>query len=498
MTRLIARVHLWGIPGLHCVWMEGNRLIAVGPDAEIRAAAPMSAVVADGAGALVTPAFHDGHAHVLETGFALTGVSLAGVRSTSELLDAIAAASGEGWVRAHGWDESTWYTPELPTPEELTRASRGRPVYAARVDVHSALVTDDVRAQAGLPVTGSALVATEAHVAARAVARETTPAEASAMRAAALDAAVRSGIVSLEDHAGPSLDSLDAVMALAEQALDPASGMPGLLPWWGELVDTPERARALWSEAPYLIGIGGDLNVDGSLGSHTARLSSPYADAGDSHGHAYLDAEQIARHIGAVIVGTPAQASFHAIGDEATELIVQALDILELEGINVPHGRLRIEHLSLASAATLDAFARVGAVASVQPAFVAKWGGPGGVYEDRLGAERAAEVGLLGELTQRGIRLVFGSDSPVTPFDPWGGIAAAMRHPTPRGRVTFSQAFAASCWSTLEAGQPANLALWDMPDAVAGDPTALPEALASGEVPTWRATFRSGGLLAAR
>ena len=44
-------------------------------------------------GALVTPGFVDAHAHVLETGFALTGIDLSGSPSLAAVLDAVARAA---------------------------------------------------------------------------------------------------------------------------------------------------------------------------------------------------------------------------------------------------------------------------------------------------------------------------------------------------------------------------------------------------------------------
>jgi predicted amidohydrolase YtcJ len=43
--------------------------------------------------------------------------------------------------------------------------------------------------------------------------------------------------------------------------------------------------------------------------------------------------------------------------------------------------------------------------------------------------------------TRAGVTLAFGSDTPVTPFDPWGGVRAAAYHRTTAERLTVRAAF---------------------------------------------------------
>ena len=51
---------------------------------------------------------------------------------------------------------------------------------------------------------------------------------------------------------------------------------------------------------------------------------------------------------------------------------------------------------SVSFGAVLAQMAELGVVASVQPVFDALWGGPGGMYEQRLGRERAMQVRASG------------------------------------------------------------------------------------------------------
>ncbi|WP_344335326.1 amidohydrolase family protein, partial [Kitasatospora putterlickiae] len=84
---------------------------------------------------------------------------------------------------------------------------------------------------------------------------------------------------------------------------------PEVFGYWGELSERGgvETARRLGA-----IGAGGDLFVDGALGSHTACLHRDYDDAAHT-GTAYLTAAQVAEHV-AACTGAGLQAGFHAIG----------------------------------------------------------------------------------------------------------------------------------------------------------------------------------------
>jgi predicted amidohydrolase YtcJ len=111
-------------------------------------------------------------------------------------------------------------------------------------------------------------------------------------------------------------------------------------------------------------------------------------------------------------------------------------------------------------------------VASVQPAFDAAWGGPSAMYAERLGAERAAGCNPFAELADTGVALALGSDAPVTPLDPWGGVHAAVDHRTPGSGMRPFDAFDAAThggWyavrrehpaGPLAVGAPADLAVW--------------------------------------
>jgi predicted amidohydrolase YtcJ len=139
--------------------------------------------------------------------------------------------------------------------------------------------------------------------------------------------------------------------------------------------------------------------------------------------------------------------------------------------------------------------AEAGVVASVQPQFDALWGAPEGAYATRLGDRRAETVHDFAGLVRAGVSLALGSDSPVTPIEPWEWVRAAMWHHNPGSRLSARAAFAAGTrggWraarrddvGVLAPGAPATYALW----AVAELAVQAPDA----RVANWSTDPRSG------
>ena len=116
--------------------------------------------------------------------------------------------------------------------------------------------------------------------------------------------------------------------------------------------------------------------------------------------------------------------------------------------------RHRVEHAEMLTPETIAAFAELGLTASVQPAFDAAWGGEDGMYAQRLGAERARTLNPYAALLRAGVPLAFGSDSPVTPLDPWGTVRAAAFHRTPEHRISVRAAFTAHTRGGWRADRP--------------------------------------------
>lgn len=471
------RVHSPSHPDATAMAVRGGVIAWLGSDDVGREQFP-GARVEDLDGGFVAPGFVDSHIHLTATGLTLSGLDLRAAASRAHCLrmlaDYAAAHPGRA-VWGHGWDESSWPEGAPPTTADLDAVLGDRPAYLARVDVHSALASTGLRervpelpAAAGFSPDGP--LVGDAHHRVRAVARDLlTPDQLAEARVAALDAAAGAGIVAVHECAGPEIGGLDDWLRLR----DLEHGVE-VIGYWGEAVTTAARARALIDETGAR-GLAGDLFVDGALGSRTAWLHEPYADAPDRTGTCYLDPDAIEAHVRAC-TEAGVTTGFHVIGDAAVSAVVGAFErvVADLGVAAVARCGHRLEHVEMVTA---DQAARLGAwgvIASVQPNFDLLWGGADGMYARRLGADRGGQLNPLALLASQGVPLALGSDAPVTGLDPWVSVRAAVNHRTPGSAVSARAAFAAATrggWrasgvrdgqaGTLVPGAPASYAVWE-------------------------------------
>lgn len=505
MTTLLlnGRVHTPAMPDATAMTVRDGLVAWVGSDEVGRALHP-DATIIDLGGAFVAPAFVDSHVHLTATGLSITGLDLRAATSLEHLLILLAehaAREPDGVIWGHGWDESGWPILTAPTTADVDRVLHGRPGYLARVDVHSAVASSGLRqlvpslaSEAGF--SEQAPLTAAAHHRVRAAARELlSAAQRRAAQHAALDLAARNGIVAVHECAGPEIGGLDdwADLRAAKHGVD-------VVGYWGEAVTSAHQAREL-IEQTGARGLAGDLFVDGALGSRTAWLHQPYADAPDCCGNAYLDLDAVTAHLMAC-TEAGITAGFHVIGDAAVDTVVAALDrvVTAFGAPAVARCGHRLEHLEMVDDEQARQLGAWGVVASMQPAFDLLWGGPDGMYAQRLGVQRALPLNPFALLASEGVPLAFGSDSPVTTMSPWESVRAATLHQTPGSAISARSAFLAATrggWrasgvrdggtGTLTPGAVASYAIWEVP----GGPDALDVTVPADAVQRWSTDPRS-------
>ena len=388
--------------------------------------------VVDLPGATIVPGFIDSHVHLTETGLSLANADVEAARSASELMDVVRrrATEGDGPVFLLGYDESRWDRPEVPTIAELDGACP-RPLVIRRADGHMALAN-----RAALDAaTVLDRPGVERNDAGEATGRLTQQAndmiglwmmtsvddhERQDLQLQAASLAASRGITAVHEMSMPrSNGERDLQVVLEQRGRLPVDALP--------IVATTDLGAAIGSG---LSAIGGDLPLDGSIGAMTAWVGEPYVDG--SSGVSYCAEDELAELFhGGHAAGL--QVGVHAIGDQAIdqvlsvwERVYSALDSRERRHFRAR--RHRIEHFEMVSTAQVERAAMLGLAASVQPAFDATWGGPGGLYEQRLGAERAESMNPFRTMVERGVEVGFGSDAPITALDPMRAIDAAERH----------------------------------------------------------------------
>src|SRR3990170_2158553 len=437
-----SRVHTLSYPAVgEWVLVDGRHVQRVGTGEP-----PEADRVVDLPGTTVMPGFIDTHVHLTGTGIHHRSPELSTVNSATELLAAVGriVAEGDGPVYLHGWDESRWSERRVPSLEELD-ALTPRPLALARIDGHVLLLNtaglerSGSRAEPGVETSGDGaptgrVVRRAAEAAKRWFATNLPEREVEELQLQAAGLAVSHGLTTIHEMSMPTERGMrDLEVLLAHRSRLPLDVV--------NYVATTDISAVMDLGLPR---VGGDLPVDGSIGARTAWVSGGFVDGGQAPEGYYGDDELAEFFHDGHLAGL--QVGVHAIGDAAIEQVVatwervyQSLDSRQRRHFRAR--RHRVEHFEMANGQVLERAAMLGLAISVQPAFDAAWGFPGGLYEQGLGAERAATMNPFRDLVARGLEIGVGSDTPITTVDPLVGIAALESHHDPVQRLSREEAF---------------------------------------------------------
>jgi len=155
---IITNAKIWTVDKAHptaqAVAVLGDRIIAVGSNAEVDVLRGHDTKVIDAGGKLVLPGFNDAHVHFVSGGLQLESVQLNDVTSKDEFVRRIAEQArktpkGE-WIQGGDWDETKWSPRSLPTKELIDSVTPDNPVFVSRYDGHSALANSAALRLAGI------------------------------------------------------------------------------------------------------------------------------------------------------------------------------------------------------------------------------------------------------------------------------------------------------------------------------------------------------------
>ncbi len=407
-------------------------------------------------GATVLPAFADCHVHLTDTGYFLEERDLNGVRSYDDFAAAVARLPRETYVLAGQYDESAWRDGRTADVVPLERAFPDTLAMLVRVDGHSCIVnrktlawlnfdagTSGIEKNAGGEPSGKLFL--EANWRAQAAFMAALP--LSAKRAAekrATQMALSRGCLHLHaQFVGFAREEYEAEIA-ALRDLPKAK-------WYPKICE-PDPHLAQDLGLPY---VGGDVFLDGSIGSCTAAVSEPFLVSANGGGPGrgelrFTDAQLYDYFSTAESLGI--SAGVHAIGDRAIEQCVATWE-------RVLHGRPStkgcrhfIEHFEIACDDHITRCARLGLYLSMQPQFDLLWGGAGGMYERRLGTQRMRSMNALGRIERAGAVLCGGDDSPVCDLNPLQGMQAAIGHHEPDERLSPQSALTMYTYNAARLG----------------------------------------------
>ena len=437
--------------------------------------------VVDLEGCLVLPAFVDAHAHLSHTGMGLRGVDLAGTTSVCQALRAVEDAArrrGGRPVFALNWQEHDWAEDRALTAAELDRASFGGVVYASRIDGHSAVVSSALAMMSGADRldgwSGDGLVTRDAKNAARAAFDAARSAEQRREDVEdALRAAAAQGIAVVHECGGPLLtsaaDFADVLDARPATRTCPARSATG-----PRRSPTPSRPAPWWRcTAPRGWPATSTSTARSARTPPTCGPTTPTTPA--AAGTAYRSSADVRDHVAACAVAG-IQSGFHVIGDAGMDTVLAGYEAAaDLVGLDVVRAtRPRLEHAEMVDADGIAPWrASAWSPASSRPSTRSGAAPPGCTRPAWAGTGCRAPT-RSPALAAAGVRLALGSDSPVTPFDPWAAVRAAVEHHQADQRLDVATAVDAHTagghaaaredgGGVLRVGGPATFAVWDVP-----------------------------------
>lgn len=485
--------------------IRGNRIVAVGAIAAVRAAAGAGAAEIDLAGRTLLPGFIDPHTHVVSGAAVdsiMDNVGMSRFGTTARVLDHLRARvartrAGE-WLLARNFDPALQEGPAALTFAELDAVSTEVPVFVLNASGHLAYANRKAFDAAGIPGDVA------------------DPPGAEFVRdgAGRLTGVMKNNVAFLK--------VLAAAPAMAR--LEPVSAVIDLLSKWGRLglttvselalgslTGSPEDAAILfaaaktgrlkariraypfytigaaaWDDAGIVPGTGDALArvagyklvADGSNQGFTGLQREPYLNS-DSSGTPYMTADEMkASAVERASKGWP--LALHANGDAGIDMVLDACRAVRDAGIDMSRIRARIEHCSMLHDDQIARMKDLGVSASFLIGHVHFWG----VWmRDRVfGPARVNHLGRCRSVEQAGVGFTLHSDFMVTDPDPLHMIEMAVTRRTwkepdfvlnPAERISVESAIRAvtseAAWQlfseheigSLEPGKLADLVILD-------------------------------------
>ena len=448
-----------GFGWVEAVGIRDGRIAFAGTEVYLETRAdPHTTRIALAPDEVAIPGLTDAHLHLAQCAVTRHHVDLSDTRSLDEGLGRIRAAherltDQRAWLQGHGWDSDRWG--RWPTAADLETVAPGRRTALWAHDHHAMLASRSALLAGGVgrdtPDPAGGLIRRDAdgeaegvlyEAATRLVSIHVPAVSVEALETGLLEVArdlLALGVVAVHDPGGlvpePNLDwsfpaythlsetgrlPLRVHVALRDDALEAAIGngfRSGAV-----LGGEPDgRARVGWLKC----------FADGSLGSRTAALLEDIEPEPDRplpaerrRGVWITEPERLSE-LAETAAAAGISTQIHAIGDAAVRA---ALEVLAPTAPRVPL-MPRLEHVQLLDPADRRSFVAAGIAASVQPVHL----GSDAAQARMLWGERAERNGYTwASIAATGAVMPFGTDAPVESFDPWPGLALAVRREDPR------------------------------------------------------------------
>jgi len=433
--------------------IRGNRILAVGRNADVRAAAGSDANLVDLKGKTVLPGFIDPHTHVVAGSVVdavMEYVGMARFGTVAEVLDHLSAMTkdrpaGE-WIVARNFDPSVQTGLDALTFAELDAVSTEHPIFVFNASGHLAYANSKAFEAAGVPADVE------------------NPPGAEFVRDA------DGKLTGIMKNNVSFLQILSKYPALAEA--DPTETLIDLLSKWsqyglttvselalGGLSQSPSDAAVMfgaarsgrltariraypfytigaeaWDEAGISPGdgdalariVGYKLVADGSNQGFTGLQREPYLDS-DSRGLAYMSVEELKQEA-VERAGKGWHLAIHGNGDAAIDNVLDACEAVRNAGIDMTKVRARIEHCSILHDEQIARMKDLGVSASFLIGHVHYWGVA--MRDEVFGEDKARLLDRCRSVEDAGVGFTVHSDFMVTDPVPLHMIEMAVTRKT--------------------------------------------------------------------
>ena len=182
--------------------------------------------------------------------------------------------------------------------------------------------------------------------------------------------------------------------------------------------------------------VGGNIYLDGAIGSKTAALYGTYAGSTQS-GSLYYSQDAIDQFV-LEAHSAGLQISLSCIGPRAIRQVLDAFSSA-FEAVGRGNHRHRLELFVLPDADQIERAVSLGLLFSVRPNYDRLWGGESGMYSSRIG-DLWKNCNPIGDISRKGGILCSGSEYSVTPLNPLDSIQACVLHHCENQRISLYEA----------------------------------------------------------
>jgi hypothetical protein len=436
--------------------VRGGRITAVGGDADVMRGAGPGTRVIDLGGRTVTPGFGDSHVHPISSGLDRLRCDLTGAAGIDDYLERVATYAAANpdlpWILGGGW-YLAHFPGGLASGELLDRVVPDRPVFLPNRDGHDAWVNSRALEIAGItadtPDPHDGRIARNPdrsplgtlHEGAQAlIERHLPPTTDDELDRALLESQAYFHSLGITNWQDAIVDAEGHATYLRVAGRGQLTGRVVGALWWDhdeglEQVETLVARRAEGPVGRYA-ATSVKLMVDGIVENGTAAMVDPYLANGRetaNRGMTFIEPAAL-RDIVVAIDALGFQAHFHALGDRAVRVALDAV-----EAARSANGRTdtrpHLAHLQFIHPDDLPRFRRLGALANVQALWALHEAQMDELTLPLLTPDVATRQYPLRSLRRHGATLVMGSDWAVSTCDPFAQMDIAVNRviPGPEG-----------------------------------------------------------------